>query len=214
MMALRAMIFDMDGTLANTLPVCIEAFQMTFEKYLGTVWTDEQVEATFGINEEGIFKTNVPEHHVEAVKDFIGFYKDLHYKTNGLFPGMEDALSMLKARGLKLGIVTGKGKGSAEISVNEFGLGQYFEDIETGSPDVPDKHVGIQRLLNKWGIAAEEAAYVGDTVYDMETSASLGLVAIGAAWADTATVQQGNHADCIFTSVPEFIEWVDRAVPA
>src|SRR5260370_358089 len=53
LMQIKAILFDLDGTLANTLPLCIKAYKHAFEHYLGHTVTDEEVTTHFGLTEEG-----------------------------------------------------------------------------------------------------------------------------------------------------------------
>jgi len=56
----RGIIFDLDGTLADTLPVCFDAYRLAFAKYVGHEWTDDQISALFGPSEEGVIRQVVP----------------------------------------------------------------------------------------------------------------------------------------------------------
>jgi beta-phosphoglucomutase-like phosphatase (HAD superfamily) len=55
------MIFDVDGTLGDTIPVCIQAFQRTFHRYLGHLWTAQDIIAMFGPSEEGMLQRQLPQ---------------------------------------------------------------------------------------------------------------------------------------------------------
>ena len=54
------MIFDLDGTLGDTIPVCIQAFQRTFHRYLGQQFTAQDIIAMFGPSEEGMLRRHLP----------------------------------------------------------------------------------------------------------------------------------------------------------
>ena len=59
-MRLDGMIFDLDGTLGDTLPVCFAAFRTTFQSCLGRDYFDREIRAMFGPSEEGIFERLMP----------------------------------------------------------------------------------------------------------------------------------------------------------
>ncbi len=112
-------------------------------------------------------------------------------------------------------MVTGKGAASAAITLHRLGLAPYFDKVETGSPDGAIKPVGIRNVLAHWRIAAHEAAYVGDAPYDMRASAEVGVLPLGAAWADTATVTLNSDPPpaVLFTSVAQFVQWLAASHP-
>ena len=60
---LRGLIFDLDGTLANTLPVAIAAFQHTFRTHVGRDYSPAEIRAMFGPSEEGILRNAAPDHY-------------------------------------------------------------------------------------------------------------------------------------------------------
>jgi phosphoglycolate phosphatase-like HAD superfamily hydrolase len=59
-MSLQGVIFDLDGTLGDTLPVCFAAFRETFRHYLGREYSDREIRAMFGPTEEGIIQRMIP----------------------------------------------------------------------------------------------------------------------------------------------------------
>ena len=63
-------IFDLDGTLADTLPMCISAFRKAVEPFIHRHLEYEEIERQFGLNEEGMIRNIVGEHWEEALEDF------------------------------------------------------------------------------------------------------------------------------------------------
>ena len=64
---LRGIIFDLDGTLGDTIPVCIQAFQRTFHHYLGHLFTAQDIIAMFGPSEEGMLQRQLPQTWPQAL---------------------------------------------------------------------------------------------------------------------------------------------------
>jgi len=96
----------------------------------------------------------------------------------------------------------------------QLGLAPYFDRVEVGSPVGPIKPQGMRAVLTAWSAAPEECAYVGDTPYDMEAAAEVGLMGLGAAWASTATVGKANNpcSTPVFTAVDDMMAWIDQNV--
>ena len=211
-MKLKAIIFDLDGTLGDTLPVCIAASRHAFERFLRRRFTDEEIIATFGPTEDGAIQRMIPDSWQAGLQAYLEEYERMHGQCAAPFAGIEDVLRLLKARDVRLAIVTGKGAGSATISMKYLGLTPYFDVVETGSADGPIKPRAIQKVLATWGIAPHQVAYVGDTAYDMVAAAEVGVVALGAAWARTATLgdSRTSHAHVIFNSVDDFGAWIEH----
>ncbi len=210
-MAIKGIIFDLDGTLADTLPVCIESYVRVFRKHLQREYTPQEIFALFGLPEEGILAKCVPQDPQAALEDYMVEYTELHRSITEPFPGVIDALNRLQARGMRLGIVTGKGPLSAAVSMEFLGLEPYIDPIVYGDAKKPNKPEGMIEVLSKWGIAPHEAVYVGDTPSDMEAALQVGVYPIGAAWASSATVGKDhqNGKVKLFESVSDFMAWVE-----
>ena len=210
-MKLRGCIFDLDGTLGNTLPVCYQAFQRAFVKYLGRHFADDEIRALFGPSEEGICQQLVPDQWEACLQTYLAAYDEIHAQYAQPFPGIEDALQLLKQCGVPLAIVTAKGRHSAAISLRHLGLAHYFDAIETGTAEGAAKPMFIRKVLARWGAPSGQVAYVGDATYDMEAAREAGVIPLGAAWAATADADRLSALSPLatFRSVESFIEWIN-----
>ena len=211
-MPLRGILFDLDGTLANTLPVCIQAAQLTVEHFTGRRPAEAEIYAQFGPTEEGLLEYFAPGRLADTLPLYLEAYERFHSELCLTpFPGVEHLLSVLHARGIRSAIVTGKGQGSAAISLRILGLDRWIDGVETGFPERADKPLSIQRVLERWGMPPEQAAYVGDTPYDMVAARTAGLRAFGAAWAETSTLRQdnGSQAEITFYDIDSFLQFID-----
>jgi pyrophosphatase PpaX len=208
-MKIKGILFDLDGTLGNTMPICVTALQDTFSHFVGKNYTSPEIYAMFGPSEEGAIGRIVPEPvYPAAVQYYLDRYADLHQATRRPFDGVYELLAQIKEHGMHSGVVTGKGRGSADISIREMGLAPYIDLLITGSPVGAEKPAAIRQALEIWGLPPAEAAYVGDMSYDMQAAREAGVLALGAAWAESATVGQGDGAAKIFTSVPALARWL------
>lgn len=211
MKKIKAVIFDLDGTLADTLPLCIEAFRKSVEPLAKRRISDAEIIATFGPSEEGTIMSLVSEHYDKGIADYLHFYENLHHKCHQPFPGMEDILMTLKAKNVRLAMVTGKGKYSTGISLKQFNMVDLFEIIETGSPKGPQKSEGILRVLDRWkNVEKTEVIYVGDAPADIIASKNAGVPVVAAAWAPTAEPAKliPLEPDAIFNTIAEFAKWL------
>ncbi len=113
----KGIIFDLDGTIANTLPLCIRAFRQSVEPLAMKTLSDEEIIATFGPSEEGTIRALIPEHYEKGIVNYLQFYNDLHDLCPDPFPGIPALVDRLKEKGVRVGMVTGKGEHSTVISL-------------------------------------------------------------------------------------------------
>jgi pyrophosphatase PpaX len=206
------MIFDLDGTLGDTIPVCIQAFQRTFHHYLGHLLTAQDIIAMFGPSEEGMLQRQLPQTWQQALDMYLEEYARAHVTCREPFPGILPLLTMLQGRSVQLGIVTGKGPRSVSITARVWGLDAYFESIEAGAAAGPIKPAGIRAFLTQWAMTPAEVAYVGDAPYDIEAAQQAGVLAVAAAWAASADAAAlaARQPHVLFRSVAEFATWAER----
>lgn len=215
-MKIKGVIFDLDGTLANTLPLCIQAFRASVQPLVRRAVSDEEIVATFGPSEEGTIMALAPDDYDAGIAAYLQHYAALHTVCPVPFEGIPELLETLKQKDVALAMVTGKGKHSTAISLDHyFRLGDYFSPIETGSPLGPRKTQGIQAVLDGWpGMAKQEVIYVGDAPSDITASRQAGIPVVAAAWAATADagLLRLMNPDVLFYTIPDFAEWLIRRV--
>ena len=211
MRKIKAVIFDLDGTLANTLPLCIQAFRQSVEPLINRSISDAEITATFGPSEEGTIMALVPDHYEKGVSDYLHFYESLHEMCPVPFEGIKEILETLKTKKVHISMVTGKGKYSTNISLKYFELTHFFEIIETGSPNGVRKAQGIQTILKTFeNVNLNEVVYVGDAASDIIASREVGVPVIAAAWADTAKpeILKELKPDYLFYTIKDFSNWL------
>jgi phosphoglycolate phosphatase/pyrophosphatase PpaX len=212
---IKAVIFDLDGTLGNTIPLCIEAFRKSIEPLINRTISDQEIIATFGPSEEGTIMALAPDSYEKGISSYLYFYEHLHEKCPKPFDGILNLLNILRDRKIRLAMVTGKGKHSTEISLRKFDITHYFEKIETGHRSGPRKSEGIMNVLNYFGdINKNEIIYVGDAPGDINACKAIGIPIIAVAWADTAEPEKLKELlpEQLFLSIIEFTNWLSSEI--
>lgn len=213
-MKIEGVIFDLDGTIADTLPLCIAAFKNSIEPLLGAEISEGEIIATFGPSEEGTIRKLIPENEEDGVKSYLEHYAALHHTCAEAFAGIKELLVFLKDSGVKLAMVTGKGIHSTKISLQQFGLSAYFDILETGRPEGPDKVNGIKRAITRLDTDLDRCIYVGDAPSDIIACKEAGISIASAAWAAGTNAQELLilQPDWIFYSVQEFRNWLTELI--
>lgn len=208
-MRYRALIFDLDGTLGNTLPATYRAFRVVFEERTGVVYSDDEIHAMFGPNEQGVFQRRLPGEWEAAHADYLAAYAQEHDNAEAAFPGVADGLAAFAEADARLAIVTAKGRGCAEITVDLLGFGHHFERLECGHHDGCVKADNINAVLNAWHLPPEQAVYIGDAPTDISAARNACVTAVAAAWAPTAKPDLLAEArpDHLFDSWLAFQQW-------
>lgn len=213
-MGLKGFIFDLDGTLINSLPVVRTSLIRTLTHFSHREYSDKDLTSLLGPTEEGIFKTLFPDSWNESLQFYLEEYDRLHADYAEPFPGIVEALNLLQERRIKLALVSGKGIGSMKISLKHSGLEHFFEHIITGSEHRASKPEHIRKILDVWEFDPEEAAYVGDIAYDVQAAKEVGVLSISALWAETAQIQKvlAANPELAFHKVESFIEWLKKSL--
>lgn len=214
-MRLDGIIFDLDGTLADTLPACFAAFRRALAACGHRPMADAEVMEYFGPSEEGIFQRLAPTAWPAYLKAYLDVYEEEQRRSARMFPGMETALERLRALGVRMAIVTGKGRESAAISIRLFALERFLDGWEPGGPSGNVKPAAIATVLTRWGIPPGRVAYLGDTPEDVQAARTAGLLPLSAAWdgrADSARLQAASPA-AIFPAVEDFRRWIETLDP-
>lgn len=210
---IKCVIFDMDGTLADTLPLCIESFRRSIEKLSGKILTDREIIETFGPSEEGVVKKLLPGNYKEGLELYLRYYKELHgIMCPRPFDGIIPLLEWLKSQNISAAIVTGKGGKSLAVSLKVLRLEKYFCRTEYGDESGTDKCEFIGKIIRQLSPDKREAVYVGDSVSDIISSRKAGIGAVAAAWAETADKERLKAAspDYLAESVAELKDAIEK----
>lgn len=89
---LKAVLFDFDGTVGNTLPLCIAAFQKAITPLAGRSFSEREIVATFGPSEEGSIRALIPQFYEQGVEGYLHYYRELHSMCPAPFPGIPELL--------------------------------------------------------------------------------------------------------------------------
>lgn len=207
---MKAIIFDFDGTLADTLPICFYAFQAVFKEFDNIEVTSDEIKAMFGPSETGIIRENLINlNHDQAIELYYEKYSEKHRELVFDNEQINELLLQLKRDGYKLGIVTGKARRSLLISLECLNMSDLFDVIITGDDvDTPKPHPeGVNKALEYLNIKNTEAIFLGDSEADILAGKQAGVHTIGVQWLPNyQTLEFSVQPDQMFSSIDEFIQ--------
>lgn len=185
---IRAVLFDLDGTLLDTAPDLIGALnELRAEEGLGPVpFIDGRGQASNGAN--AMVKLGfgqVPEAEFEKLRDrYLAIYRNRVAHETKLFPGGEEMLAHLDAAGLPWGIVTNKPAALTEPLLAALGLDERARCVVSGDT-LPERKPHPRPLLYAaecMGVPPAACVYVGDALRDIEAARAAGMRAIVASF--------------------------------
>ena len=177
-------IFDLDGTLLDSVEHIVESLRHAVRDVLGVEMTREELTANVGRPLREQMRAFSEAKAEELVQAFRAFNRREHDRMVKLFPGTLDLLGALQRAGVEMGVVTSKSRHTAEMAFRLTGMREYFsavvcmEDTERNKPH-PEP---LEHCLEIMGIGAADAVYVGDSPYDMQAARSAGLGSLAVTW--------------------------------
>lgn len=175
---IKAILFDFDGTLANTIDLIIAAFEHTSKIVLGSVPEREKIVNTFGLPlPEAMLKLSGRADLVEEMRNVYREYNDNHH-DDMIQPidGVTETLAALKARGVKIAVVTSKKPRMLHRGIACLGLGGYIDAIiALGDTKESKPHADpMLAACAKLGVKPEECLCVGDSPFDLQSGRNAG----------------------------------------
>jgi pyrophosphatase PpaX len=215
----QTVLFDLDGTIADTLPLIYEAFDAALTPVLGRRLDDAEVRALFGPPDNAIIRSLVGDQAAEAaIARYLAVYEREHRRLAAIFPGMPALLRACRAAGIRLGVVTGKSRQTALLTLDLLGVRGEFDVIYAGD-DVhrqkPDPEAVMLALRDLDHPPGAPGAFVGDSAADVIAGRAVGLTTIAVMWGspDHETLLAA-HPDVVCQTVAELAEAIGVAMSA
>ncbi|GMA99506.1 HAD-IA family hydrolase [Pelosinus sp. IPA-1] len=187
---IKIVAFDFDGTIADTIPMCIEVFKKSVSPYAGHDLTNHEIVQTFGLNEAGMVKAVVKGNWKPALQDFYFYYEKMYDSCKEPFPGICDLIKYLKDKDIIVVLITGKGQRSCDISLKKSGMDNYFSEIMVGDEISHNKAESISKLIKRYSIKNDEFYYIGDALSDVTACREVGVTCLSASWSDHVDLEE------------------------
>jgi pyrophosphatase PpaX len=197
----KYIIFDFDGTLANTNDVIVASWQATLERYLGHSLPVREIEATFGEILVYTIGRLMPDAPVNEVVDYYRAYQDSHQQDYPVyvFEGVRELLEQLRERGCIIGVGTSRTAYSFHNYMEKLGLEDLVDeevtmnDVTSHKPDPETVNAVLAKMMAREGIACSSASdipdevraaalMIGDTKYDIGCAGNAGVDSVLVGW--------------------------------
>ena len=180
---MAAFIFDLDGTLANTIPIIRRVARITSGQY-GIPTTDEDIDRYIGVplivtGEEVLGKGRGEEYTLAYAKNYQAHKSELQ-----AFPGIVPMLQALAEAGAKMAIATSKREKPAHETLELIGAAPYFDIVlnsESGCGYKPAAGPAL-KAMELLGSKPEESWFIGDSLHDIACGQAAGIGTIGVTW--------------------------------
>lgn len=198
-------IFDFDGTLADTTRGIIETFQATMERMGRPKVAEERIRSVIGLHLKENFTKGADMSSRDAdraVEIYREIFFDIAPQTITAFPGVLDTLDALQERGIRMAVASSRKSDSLAMLMDRLGISRFIptgnafgaDCVENAKP-APDL---VYAVCGKMGVKPQECLVVGDTTFDIEMGRRAGC--------RTCAVTYGNQsADLLAGASPDYI---------
>ena len=184
----KGVVFDMDGTLLNTLPDLTALTNAVLSDLGYPTHTEEAIRGFIGDGVRALMMRAMPDSASDdekeaALAEWKSRYQEFGRRKTVPYPNIIEMLEGLKSKGVKLGVLSNK----FDAAVKDL-AGFYFPvtfDVAKGeSPTCPRKPdpTGLLASIQEIGLNPSQVAYIGDSAGDMKTAKAAGAMAIGVSW--------------------------------
>lgn len=214
----KAVIFDLDGTLSDSIHSMKYCVDKVMEKYGYGPFSVEQYKYFVGDGAANLIKRALlsgGDKELVHFKEAYARYKEI-FRENCMYEvkpyeGIKELLAALKEKGIAIAVLSNKPHAET-VNVIEALFGKDYFDVILGQTDkvaIKPSPEGVFVILDKLGVRPEETLYLGDTSTDMKTGKSAGAFTVGALWGFRDYKELfDNHADAIIEKPLQLLEYV------
>ena len=179
-----AVLFDLDGTVVDSVELIISSFQHATREVLGREFTREETIQGIGkpLREQMVALS--PGHADDLVRSYQVFNHREHDRMLTLYDGVKTLLIGLRDAGVKLGLVTSKSRRVTQMAFDLTGIEALFDETVCAEDTPRNKPLPDPLILcvERLGVPAQRSVYVGDSPFDIQAAHAAGLESIGVTW--------------------------------
>lgn len=186
---IKAALFDLDGTLANSLEDLAQGVNLALTTYGYPTHETEAFKYFVGDGIPKMIERALPEgerdaDNIEKLRKIFHAHYSVHYADNTYaYSGVPELVNTLKSKGFLVAVVTNKAQDMADIVVNKL-YGDAFDLVfgqRAGIPAKPDPTAALM-AMQQLGVTPEECVFLGDSGMDILAAVNSGAVPVGETW--------------------------------
>ncbi|CAN5455519.1 MAG: HAD-IA family hydrolase [Actinomycetota bacterium] len=183
---MKAALFDLDGTLVDTTELIFQSMNHAVTEVLGEERSREELMANVGQPLPAQMKYFDAGRADELLEAYRTYNDEVHETFIASFPNVEESLARLRDAGIKIAVVTSKRRHSVGLALDSFpalrDVVDHFVTMEDTTEHKPRPEPLLKALELLGGVSREEAAYVGDSPFDIEAAKAARLTSVGVSW--------------------------------
>lgn len=210
-MTIRAALFDLDGTLVDSLGDLTEAVNHVREAFALPHLCEKDVRVKVGKGSRHLIQQVLPGFSdadiVSALAKFLAYNREHIAEKSRLYPGIQDTLSDLAASNIRMAVITNKNEDLCHLLLRDLGIDALFECACGGDtyPERKPSPLPLQKIAEKLGVPPHECVMIGDSINDVESGQRASMMTIACSWG-YGDMAELSRADTIVTAPTELCE--------
>ncbi len=215
----KACIFDLDGTMTNSLHSIAYFVNKTTEKYDMPAIPVEDFKLMVGNGTKKLIERALKRHNkyteefeAQIVKEYTAAYDKNPLHLCEVYEGIYELLEGLKEKGLKLAVLSNKQQVATDLVIKSLFGDDTFACVCGAKPDVPLKPdpTAVFGIMEEFGLQKDECLFIGDTSVDIQTGKNAGLETVGVLWGFRDRKElESVGADTIVSHPSEILDVLD-----
>lgn len=206
-------IFDLDGTLIDSLPDLADATNHMLATFDRPRIDQDSVRSLVGQGARRLVERALAGVSEEEVEQGLALFLDYNHRhiadRTVLYPGVTETLDLLRGRGMRMAIISNKNVALCREVLSVLRAEHYFEEI-LGADSLPFRKPSpepVLRLLADFGVPPGRAAMVGDSINDIAAGKGAGVTTVGCTWGygDLEELADADYRIDCFSKITEIV---------
>lgn len=207
-----AVLFDLDGTLADTIGLILSCYRHTMRTHLGEAPPDEQWIGGMGtpLRTQLAAFARSPDEIDAMVHTYVALQRQIHDEMVRAFPGVPELLAALEAAGVPMALVTSRRGEMTRRTLSHCGIARHFDvvitpdEVARAKPDPEPVLLALERLGSP---PPERVLFVGDSPHDVQSGRAAGVRTVAALWGPfSRTTLEAEGPDYLIESPLQLLE--------
>lgn len=215
----KAVIFDLDGTLANTVESLLYSVNQTMDAFGLCHINEAECKQFVGDGAKKLIERSLihageknPNRLEEVYESYKACFAQCFLYKVEPYEGISELLRDLKQKGIKLAVLSNKAHERAKVLIDTVFGADCFDEVAGLKPQIARKPSpdGVFELCRSLQVLPDEVVYVGDTSTDMKTGKSAGCFTVGVLWGFREEKElREHHADVVIARPQELLDYLE-----